>query len=140
MKPKPTKKSYQKKKLTIPKVVPLPKMEEPLKIIGGLPEKKRKHYAIPKAVIQQVAEFSNGGYYLISFSHRGVPFITCNADSPSHGVALKDFCVNYFHSLSKAEREIMEKSVFHEVITGAMRQHPGDKEDDSDGPDLIAVS
>ena len=122
--------SFAVPKNALPPPPPADQKPKTIKVISGIKNpNKKKHFAIPVAILKQLDEFSNGGYYLISFSERGQPVMTCHADNAAYLEALKKFCTEYFRSVSKAEKKMMEKSIFHDLITGAMRRaDPGDDE------------
>ncbi len=103
------------------------------KKIGGVHKvRPDKPFMMPKAVLMQVNEYCHGAFFLISFNDKGLPVINAKADTPIHGRAIRDFCVEYFAALGEAEKRLMKRSFINEIMLEDSEEENFDDDFDED--------
>lgn len=60
------------------------------------PDKIKKEFKFPRLFMNQLKEFSNEGFVLITISSDGEPIITMEADNQLTEMGLISFCSNFF--------------------------------------------
>ena len=83
------------------------------------------NFVIPEATINQLNEFSNGGFILFYFNAEGYPEVYTKYDNPMHAMALQYYVEHWASAIETAN---LDASV------DAIRQEDDENEED-DGTD-----
>jgi hypothetical protein len=80
-------------------------------------------FIIPKVTLNQLNEFSNGGYILFYFNEQGFPEVYTKFDNPMHAMALQYYVE---HWVSAIETANLDASV------DAIKSEENEEDDDTD--------
>lgn len=83
---------------------------------------KPKEFQIPDGILEQMNEFSSGGYLLFTFDIEGNPRIICRFDSAVHSMGAQKYLAQWLDAVNETQTE---------NIAQAIRGNSGD--DDEDG-------
>jgi len=67
-----------------------------------MPDKdKEEDFTIPPKFLKELAEFSNGGYFLLTFSEKGRPVVHFHADTEKDQIALEGSLERYMDKMTQ---------------------------------------
>ena len=67
---------------------------------------KKKQFEIPKPVLRQINECSNGGFVLFAFDKKGMPVVHNYFDEPTKALALQQYVSNWILAVEAVNLEV----------------------------------